>query len=357
MKKILFTFNFKKLPKAATIAILFIALIEAGSWFSLRAISRISSGGDLVRMDSDFFNRNLSKYDTDLKKNKQYVSETYNSWKECWADAPYDVIVAGDSTGNTGWAKMLQLDYGVKTLITTGTPSLNNGIISAASLIIGNYKNKNVKAILLEVGLTEREGYNYKNICNVRELIKKSKDKGISQDHSFPSIRLSKYIAEKVKSMIDPRVEIVDIKGKPELFYAMDIKGLAEDINYSVGEYSKFCEQLKQMKDIAAEKGLIYAIIAFPTKPQQYEWLLIKVGKLSSVSKRRNLNILKEACKRNNIPFLDIEEKLDPIAKQVFENTGKLLWYRCDTHMNELGAYYSANIINAFLSEIRKEHL
>lgn len=338
-----------KLPRAAAAAVLFILFIEGGSWLSLKMFSGLSGNFDLVRMDSDFFNRNLRKYDTDPPRKK--ISPK-NSWKQCWADGPYDAIAVGDSTGATGWVEMLRSDYGIKTLNLTMV--IDEGFVASASGLIGNYKssNGNGKTVLLAVGLIGRAGY---YMYNGSGLIRESKKDYFFKKRTWHSVRLYQYINAKMKYRDGSRVEVADINGRAELFYADDIKGLTDDVNFSVDEYSRLCGQLKRMKMIAAEKGCVYAIVAFPTKAQQYEWLLVKSGRLNTVSKRTSLNILKEACEVSDVPFLDIGERLDPIARQVFEDTGRLLWYKCDTHMNELGAFHSAMLVNEFLSEIRKD--
>jgi hypothetical protein len=52
---------------------------------------------------------------------------------------------------------------------------------------------------------------------------------------------------------------------------------------------------------------------------------------------------------------LDIEEELGGIAKNEYLNNKRLLWFRCDTHMNEIGAKYTSVIIEKFLKDIRKK--
>jgi len=39
-------------------------------------------------------------------------------------------------------------------------------------------------------------------------------------------------------------------------------------------------------------------------------------------------------------------------VKEVYAKTGKLLWSRCDTHLNQLGNKYAAEIIKEFLYKI-----
>ena len=346
-------FNFKKLPGAAIAAIVLILLIEGGAWLSLQTVRRIDGNGDLIRLDSDFFNRNLRKYDTDPPMDKEVPER--GSWKECWANAPYDVMVVGDSTGITGWAEILRADCGINILNLAF--SVNRGLVRSANLLLGNYEGryKHIKTVLLEVGLVRGH---YEDMPGIGELIRESKERDFPRLPAMSNTeKIIEYISNKISYLRKPSVEIVDIQGRAELFLADNINALAKPVHYPAEEYSKLCERLQYVKDSAAKKGCVYAVVAFPTKPQQYEWLLIKSGRLKTVSERTDLKMLKEACRVCHIPFLDVEEKLVPIAERVFRDTGKLLWRRCDTHMNETGARYSAAIINTFLSEIKSGKL
>lgn len=355
----LFISSFKKFPKAAAAAFLVIMLLEGSAWFVLSVIKQNCAERDLIRMDSDFLCRNLKKYKTDVyERSEKYRPISYNSFEEIGASAPYDVIVCGTSVGNTGWVEMLRLDHGIKICSTTGLflEDVNNAFIKT----ISNYNkiNSNNKSILLYVDLTERSGREFKIENNIKGKIKALQNEKSKKNEGIktPIKTLIEYSNYKKQLAKNSGVEIININGEEELFYIPDLEGLSMNIQYDSDKYLKLSAQFSDFKDIAAEKGCIFAIAAFPTKSQQYEYILIGNKKLNTVSKRENLNILKKMAIRNNIPFLDLEEKLTPIAKDVYSKTGNLLWYKGDTHMNELGSRYTAVIIKEFIEEINKSY-
>lgn len=103
-------------------------------------------------------------------------------------------------------------------------------------------------------------------------------------------------------------------------------------------------------------KGCVLVMAAFSTKPQQYEWLINRVTGSDRVSKRVNLKTLERAAGENNIPFLNLEAGLDTIAREVYQQDGRLLWNRGDSHMNQLGNRYTADIMKLFIQKIIKSN-
>ena len=90
-----FIFNFKKMPKAAILAVVGILLIEATCAGLLQAFSRFN-GNDLIRMDSDPFCRTLSKYAPEAPRDKMSSTRANaQNVKEFIERGPYDVIVFG----------------------------------------------------------------------------------------------------------------------------------------------------------------------------------------------------------------------------------------------------------------------
>jgi hypothetical protein len=127
------------------------------------------------------------------------------------------------------------------------------------------------------------------------------------------------------------------------------------NIQYNKTDYENICKSLRFFKETAKKYGSIFCIVVFPTKPQMYEWLINEKINRKNISTRSSLKIMKRAAKDTGIPFLDIEEELKPIAKELYYSSGNLLWRRCDTHMNDDGNKYTAVIMEKFLKKVRKE--
>jgi len=216
--------------------------------------------------------------------------------------------------------------------------------------------NKNMPAILLYVDLTQRTGRTFYPDYDVRKKLKGTPKK---EDIETGVLRTSaktlmEYIDLKEKASKKSLVKVFKIGEREELVYTPDLHGLSIRARYSPQDYVKLCKQFKDYKDIAKERGCILAIVAFPSKILQYEWLFIKEGHLKSPSKRENMKMLERLARDNNIPYLDMEEELAEVTKDVYLKTGELFWPNCDTHMNDIGNRYTAEIIRSFLEEVKK---
>jgi hypothetical protein len=354
MLKNLYISNSKKFPIAAIGAILIIFIVEISSWKILQKAENSCAGGDLIKMDKDLFCRNLKDFSCGDRIRIKYRSKQYNSWREIGREGPYDVIVIGTSVGSMGWVEMLRLDYQFKICNLTN-PKFRGQFPGVFVDIISNYEvvNGKRKAILVYVDMTERSGRNFKVNYDISHLLKtyKKPQSEIKKKIDFPSNKLVTYIKQKNKS---DGVVIMNIHGKDELFYPPDLIGLNMHISYSKNDYTKLERQLKQAKEIANQTGLQFAIITFPTKPQQYEWLINENIGSDKKSKRENLNVIKKVAQNSNIPILDMEEELSILAKDLYQKKGEMLWPRDETHVNEKGARFYAEIIKKFLNNLKQ---
>ena len=348
--------SFNKFPRAVLLAAAIIVSLEAAAWVILPAIEKSCMGGDLIKMDPDFLCRNFKKYATDAPRPEKYMPVRYTSWRDMGRGNPYDLIIFGNSVGDSGWAEILRSDYGFRVCNTTSGIKFRGTLPDVFINIMGNYNKINDanRSVLLFVGITGRAPDRLHYRDNVRGAIEFLLKRGNGGEWKIetPAMGIMEYAAKKLWIKIRPKVKIININGSGELFFIPDLEGLSIDYNYSPEEYSRLCAQFKEYKDIAAERGCVLAIVAFPTKAQQYEWLLVQNRQLRSASGRKNLEVLKEIAAKNNIPILDLEQKLDLIARETYLKTGRLLWSRCDTHLNELGNKYAAAIIKSFIEKI-----
>lgn len=359
-----YTFNFKKLPKAAILTVIGILLIEATCAGLLQVFSRFNEN-DLIRMDSDPFCRTFSKYAPEAPRHKMsFTRANAQNVKEFIKRGPYDVIVFGSSVTGAGWVEMLRTKFGLKIGALSSIPFFVSSPypVRACARIIGNYEklNGDKKAILLYGDILERYhqvGFNGNCIqAFERGISEKEPSAAPVNNISMPSRKTLEYFLTKNNFGTSSSVKIIAINGKEELFYVPDINGLYGNISYNASQYKKICEWLAVLRNSAAKKGCVFAIVIFPTKPQIYEWLVNETLHRNIVSKRVSLRILEKAAIENNIPFLDLEEKLGPIARDLFAKNGEFLWKKCDTHMNDIGNRYTALVIKEFIKEIEKKH-
>lgn len=333
-------------------AFICVLIIELLASFLMAQFKKTGQGGDLIRMDHDLFNRNLSIYATPKTDKKKRLRQPA-SLEEMLRNAPYDTIVFGTSVISTGWVDMLQSEYSLKSVDTSRHNIVRPDLVQGLLDLVLAYpaRDSHQPAILLYGDITERSGH-HRKIKRYDLSTFSSFQKKQSKRLSFlPSEKVFNYISQKSKAK---RVKIVSLNGQDELFHGADVEGLKKDVVYSESELLKLTKFLERCKKLSAEHGFLFAIAAFPTKAQQYEWLLIENGILDSKSNRTNLNVLRRAANANGIPFIDIEEILDPIARDYYEKNGKLFWYRDDTHFNAEGNKHTARIIAEFLQSIKK---
>ncbi|MBU0502977.1 MAG: hypothetical protein ABH882_04995 [Candidatus Omnitrophota bacterium] len=352
-----FTFSFKRLPKAATLAVFLIFLLELGSLGLLHIFKSCRMGeGDLFIAESIFRHLKLNGLAVNTPFDKRYNFQMYSSVKEMARHGPYDIIVFGSSVGETGWVEMLKLDYGFKICKSVLNAPADYPLANSIPLIADYTQiNKNKKAILLWADLTERKTRDFKNLGDLEEGIRAYRN-AIFDFHKLlrtPMTKLFYYLGYQFENIYNPLIKVINIGPRDELFYLPDLEGLYREVKFSHNEYLKLTWALKRIQEVAANNNCVLAMAAFPTKPQQYEWLINKSINSATVSMRVNLKTLQRAAEENNIPFLDLEAKLDPIARNIYLKENKLLWNRADSHMNQLGNRYTAQIIKSFIEGIK----
>ena len=343
----MFISNFKKISTAGFFAIIVILIVEIESFGLLKISEFFCRGGELIKMDTDFLCKNLCDY-KEKPLSKEYEPLRAKSWDEIKKAGPYDVIVFGSSVGATGWVEMLRRNYKLKVCNMSVHRKSPGRLPEELANIIYNYEkiNGNKKAILIYSDLTKRF-IDYR-MWNKLELTAE-KEKEL---HSLKKIEFhpfSRKLFDLIKTKNKNGTREILIGEKKELFYIEDLRSLSVNIPYSKSNYLKVNKLFKDYQSILDSKGHRLAIITFPTKAQMYEWLLEKPSP-DSYPVRASLNFLKNISKTNHIPLLDMEEKLTPHATHLFQTKNQLLWPRAGTHINELGAKLSSQIIYDFLS-------
>jgi len=309
--------------------------------------------------DPDFFFRSFKKYAQDKSFYQRYPVAQFKSFEDMGKHGSYDVIVFGTSVANMGWAEIMRQDFGMR--ICNAWPFLNQfNSRNAGGKILDNYNkiNDHKKALLLYCNFTETWELNLEMLDDVKEPERMVEPREAAASTFFtPLSRVIRRADWWIHVLRWPQVVVINLNGDDEVFFISDLASLTAKREYDKYAYSKLVRQLKHFKERAAEHNCRFAIAAFPNKAQQYEWLLLETGKIKSISPRINTQTLKKAAQECDIPFLDIEEKLTPIAKEVYAKERALLWWRDDTHVNGLGAKYIAGIIKEFIDSLDKYYV
>jgi len=364
VKKNLFTFSSKKLPWAAILTLLIVLSLELLSFgFIFLFKKRCAGGGDLVGLDHHPLCKNLHKYKTyNYKVSDKYKQIQYESWGEMGEKAPYDFIVAGSSVCDTGWAEMIRLDHGHKLLNTTFKGSMRYSFSRPTGLakVVSNIEkiNGGNRATIVWADYIESSENNFKMPYDFEKELAIVQNMKIKKEPWLYSriVKLVNYFRKTGKVSSKKHVEIIELKDRPQLFFLPYLDALRSPREYDEKHYKNLHSLFSQYMEVLNEKKLELAMVAIPTKAQLYQWLMPKGNELRERKPRTNYELLKRVTTELGIPLLNLEEKLYPVARKLYEEKGEFLWPKSDTHMNKLGNRYVAEIVKEWLSKLEKNH-
>ena len=269
-------------------------------------------------------------------------------------EGPFEIVAAGTSVAATGWVEMLK-EKNFKILNTTGNPDFRGSLPAGVWNLLDHRAEIHARpgALLLYCALTERGDMDFRISP---EYFRKSEmpaarwaAKGPAFDSRFAGFWI--YALKKLEFRRRPEIRLLPLEKGPEMLQTAALTGLRrEELQYSLEDQRILDEQFRVYREEVAQKGLRFAFIAFPTKPQMYEWLLGAPYRGSG--RRPNLEAIQKACEKNGIPFLDIEKELASAAHEHYAKDGSLLWQHCDTHMNEQGSRLTAEKVEKFIAGI-----
>ncbi|MGQ0811847.1 MAG: hypothetical protein ACT4OO_11580 [Nitrospiraceae bacterium] len=127
--------------------------------------------------------------------------------------------------------------------------------------------------------------------------------------------------------------------GRPMLFQSnQEIWGVRS--RHEVEQHPNFVKlqrTLQTMRTVVAEQGLDLAIFILPTKGEVYRWILDqRAFKPEDMQSSGFAQAVLGACEQADLKCFDTKPYLAEEARRVFES-GKLLWWRDDTHMGQFG--------------------
>jgi len=347
---ILSIFSSKKLPIAGLAAICLITAVEIASATLISTIKSACLGGDMIRFDQSLFCENLHPFalrSTFLARAAMHQKN--KKFPDLIKEGPYDVVAFGDSTGTTGWLEKIAQRRGLKVANLT---RVEIGEWPAKFVEVARNANAlspKAGTIWLLTSLTERQNKTFVASEPFSDALRHDQQKSKKED-LLPSARLMKYLDYRKESRAFGGVAHFSLGAHEQLFLQLDLNGLH---NQNAENEAALLTQFVEAREIAARAGAQLIFVLFPTKAQQYEWLIKGEAGLNYASSRAHLNQIKRACEAAGIPVFDIEQMLLPLSKKTYEETGELLWFPDDTHMNETAADYVAKYLG---EEIIKIH-
>lgn len=112
--------------------------------------------------------------------------------------------------------------------------------------------------------------------------------------------------------------------------------------------FPKLERTLAAMGRLTKARGLSVTVLILPTKGEVYRWVLDgKPAPAWDAAPSGFVQAVLAACDRASLRCLDAKPFLVEEARRLYESAGRLLWWRDDTHLGELGHDAVARLIEA----------
>jgi hypothetical protein len=113
--------------------------------------------------------------------------------------------------------------------------------------------------------------------------------------------------------------------------------------------FAKLQSTLREMNAKVGRLGMRATVILVPTKGEVYHWLLDPALQENARSSGF-ADAVMAACRQIALTCLDSKAYLESEARRLFHRSHQLLWWRDDTHLNELGHDVLATFVMQALS-------
>jgi hypothetical protein len=116
--------------------------------------------------------------------------------------------------------------------------------------------------------------------------------------------------------------------------------------------FAKLQTTLREMQMKVRRMGIQTTIIILPTKGEVYHWLLNPEAPEGPQSSGFAEAVI-AACRQISLTCLDSRAYLESEARRIFRRSHDLLWWRDDTHLNDLGHEALAAFVMRAVAEPR----
>jgi hypothetical protein len=127
---------------------------------------------------------------------------------------------------------------------------------------------------------------------------------------------------------------------QPILFHTLyeEAVNLSKTMVKRHSNFPKIERTMVEMRNRAAEHGLTLTVMLIPAKEELYRWILEhRERKPDDADPSGFALAVLDACQRLQIRCLDVKPYLTAETYRLFDSSGKLLYWRDDTHVNDSG--------------------
>jgi hypothetical protein len=270
---------------------------------------------------------------------------------------PFDVIILGDSFGGGAvsqeytWSSILARDYHLNTYNLSAPASgpwqeyvnlwaekerlkTREGTVLVWQLFTGNdledeYGPSDLNSLPWCGQLRAR--LNYANAWRGRSPIR--------------------YLIESLMREHDPREDVIarDFpNGRKMLFYRPYTESSFRTPEQVIAHpnFGRLRETIRALKNLAEARGMRPVVVLVPAKEEVYSWVWKGGPAWSSDESPSGFSVvLARACNEEGLRLLDLKPSLIAESRRSYEDSGQVLYWYDDTHMNAAGNAFASSVI------------
>ena len=109
--------------------------------------------------------------------------------------------------------------------------------------------------------------------------------------------------------------------------------------------YARLQRAFKEMGRLAGEQQIEVAVILIPPKSEVYSWVLNE--KPETAFRSGFSQAIEDLARHQGFRYLDLGPVFEEAGRQLYDRSGKLLWWLGDTHWNPLGHALAVDTVYA----------
>jgi hypothetical protein len=136
--------------------------------------------------------------------------------------------------------------------------------------------------------------------------------------------------------------------GRKLLFYKPYIEAASRTPEEVVGHpnYARLRATVAAVKSLSEALGLRPSVVLVPAKEEVYSWVWRGEAPWTGAAVPSGFAaVLKRVCEEEGLPFLDLKPSLFAESRRVYEESGRLLYWYDDTHLNTEGSRFTASVL------------
>jgi hypothetical protein len=266
---------------------------------------------------------------------------------------PLDLILLGDSFGAGGvsqeftWTSILAKDYNLHTY-NLSTPAAGPWHEYVNLWAEKDRLNAGKGAVLTWQLFTGNDLDDYYGSLEVNELPWRGVvGAWISRINTMRARSPIRYLLQRH----DQSGDVVGrdfLNGRKLLFYkpyiAASSRSSEEVRKHS--NYARLRATITAVKRLAESRGLRLAVVLVPAKEEVYSWVWEGTPPWSTGDGASGFaDVLRDICTEEGLLFLDLKPHMVRESRRFYEESGQLLYWYDDTHMNTVGNRFAASVI------------